>query len=291
MILNFFQTNRMNNGFNATSAFAKLGDQEQVALALSAGGKLEDAVYGYALGGHSNQLTAILSVHPELLNHAARGYARVDDEIETGKLSARNEMTIKQALLEGYAEASNITQVNAGILSRHYREYLPTIVKGLAAGNHPSVKQYAINPELQNIAISSAAQSGHVELVNALLAMQNIEISKLSKPLMMGAKIALGHALTGYSKGRYYEHIEALLKLNINPMLCLTAIADKDGLHGSDIQALCSNVSDEALRQSLLDLVKEHFGMDPKTMSKEDFSSDSALELLLETAKAVSRHP
>lgn len=291
MKLNFSQLNRMKQGLNAVRIFAKLGDEKQVASLLSAGGTLEDAVYGYALGGHTDQVNTLLKQHPQLLIYAAKGYARADNETEAEKLTTSGELEIKKALLEGYAQAANKTQISAAVRSRNNQQYISAIVKGLAEGDHNSVHQYAINEELQNTAITAAAQSGNVALVNELLALQDIALSKLlDKPIKPSVKLALGHALIGFSKGRHYEHIEALLKLNINPMLCLTTISNKGSIHASDIQSLCAHISDEALKHSLGELIKEHFGVDSQNL-KEDFSSDAELELLFDRAFAECNSP
>ena len=282
MKLNFCQLNRVKNGLNAVSILAQLGDEEQVLNLLSAGGNLGDAVYGYALGGHVNKVNAILKTHPDLLVHAAKGYARGENEIETEKLATSSEIALKKALLEGYAQAANTTQINAAVRSKNKVTYMPAIVAGLAQCGHSHVLlDYAINEELQNVAITAAALSGNVTLVNELLARQNIFSDQLSQQAMEpGIKTALGHALVGYSKGRHYEHVEELLKLNINPMLCLTAISDKESIHPSDIQSLTHHIADESLRESLLKLIEEHFGSKPG--EKEMFSDDSELERLLE---------
>ena len=288
MKLNFSQLNRKKKGLNAVSIFAKLGNNIQVDLLLNAGGKLEDAVYGYAFGKHRVQVDDILKKHPELIEQAAKGYARADDEIETEKLALKSELTIQKALLEGYAQAVNSTQINAALLSKSSQQCLPSIVTGLAECGHYSVHQYARNPELQNIAITAAAQSANSALVMQLLALQGIIISELSLPLQLNVKEALGHALIGYIKGRHFAYVEALLKLNINPMLCLTAISDQSSLHASDIQSLLRHVTDELQRKILIDLIQEQFGIDVSALEKEDFSSDMQLELLFENAFSES---
>ena len=196
MKLNFCQLNRVKNGLNAVSNFALLGDEEQVLNLLSVGGSLGDAVYGYALGGHVNKVNAMIETHPELILHAANGYARGGNEIETEKLATSSELTLKKALLEGYAQAANTTQINAAVRSRNNAAYMPVIVAGLAQSGHTqAVLKYAINEKLQNVAITAAALSGNVSLVNEILALQNISLDQLSQqPMDPGTKTALGHA-------------------------------------------------------------------------------------------------
>jgi hypothetical protein len=288
MNFNFSQLNRKKKGLNAVSIFAKLGNNTQVDLLLSEGGKLEDAVYGYAFGKHSPQVDNILKKYPEFTEQAAKGYARAGAEIETEKLSLISELAIQKALLVGYAQAGNTTHVNAALLSKNSQQYLPSIVTGLADCGYPEVHQYARNPELQNTAISAAAQSDNSALVIELLACQGIVMSELSLPLLLNVKEALGHALIGYIKGRHFAHVEALLKLNINPMLCLTAISDQSSIHASDIQSLLQHLTDESLRKILIDLIQEQFGIDACALEKEDFSSDAQLEQLFEIALAES---
>lgn len=290
MTLNFCQLNRVKNGLNAVSLFAQLGDEEQVLNLLSSGGSLGDAVYGYALGGHVTKVNAILKTHPELIIHAAKGYARGENEIETEKLATSSELTLKKALLEGYAQAGNATQINAAVRSRNNIAYMPAIVAGLAqCGHSQAVFQYATDEKSQNVAITAAALSGNITLVNELLALQNIFLEQLTQQsLDPGIKTALGHALVGYSKGRHYEQVEELLKFNINPMLCLTAISDKESIHPSDIHSLTHHISDKSLRESLLGLIEEHFWS--KLGGEEDFSNDSELERLLDHTKVKSEH-
>jgi hypothetical protein len=285
MKLNFCQLNRVKNGLNAVSMFAQLGDEEQVLDLLSAGGKKEDAIYGYALGGHVDKVNALLKTNPELITCAATGYARANNKIETEKLATSNDRSLKKALLEGYAEAANSTQIYAAIRSKHSQEYLSTLVTGLALVGHPQTFQFATNEKLQNLAITAAALSGNVILVNKLLALQDIFLDKLMLPLDTATKTALGHALVGYSKGRHYEHVEQLLAFDLNPMLCLTAISDTDRIHESDIHSLSHHIADQSRREALLDLIKVHFKSEPGEKN-QSFSSDSELERLLEISPA-----
>ncbi len=282
MRFNFCQLNRTKGGLNAVSAFAKFGKEEQVLELLSNGGKKEDAVYGYALGGYVKKVNDFLKSNPELIIHAAKGYARGNNEAETAKLRQRkggDGLTIKKALLEGYAQAANMTQSNAITSSRDRSSYMPTLVKGLAQAGHLLVLNYVTNEELQNVAITAAASSGDVDLVNQLLKLQDIILSELAKPLAPTAKCALGHALIGYSRGRHYEHIEHILALGVNPMLCLTAIFDEKNLHESDVQSLSAHICDTPLREHLLTLIKKHFAT--RIEKDRDFSNDSELEELL----------
>jgi hypothetical protein len=288
MKLNFSQLNRKKKGLNAVGIFAKFGHHTQVELLLNAGAKLEDAVYGYAFGKHRIQVDNILQTHPELIEQAAKGYARAGDEIETEKLAFKSQLAIQKALLVGYAQANNITYVNAALFSKSSEQYLPSIVTGLADCGHLEVHQYARNPELQNTAITAAAQSNNSALVIELLACQGIVMSALSPPLQLNVKEALGHALIGYGKGRHFAHVEDLLKLNINPMLCLTAISDQSSIHASDIQSLLQHLCDESLRQTVIAIIQEQFGINAGAQEKEDFSSDAQLELLFETALTES---
>lgn len=280
MKFNYCQLNRMQHGVRAVSIIASLKKTTEINDLLNSETTLADAVYGYALIGQTKQIDEILKNHPTLEPYAAMGYARAGHEDETEKLAKSYEIT--KALVKGYAQAANQTQINAALRSKNSREYLLTIVEGLAELGHTElVKQYAITTELQNSAITAAAHSGNVTLVNELLALQNIVLAELTTPIKPGAILPLGHALIGYSRGRHYKQVEPLLNLNINPMLCLTAITDENSsIHESDIQSLSEQIKNTPLRHSLLKLIKEHFGISAEQLETKDFSNDSELEQL-----------
>lgn len=281
MKLNFCQLNRVKNRLKAVSAFALLGDEEQVFDLLSAGGKKEDAIYGYSLGGHVDKVNALLKTNPELIIHAARGYARANNESETEQFVRSNDLALKKALLEGYAEAANSIHIDAAICSTNSHEYISTLVTGLASVGHPQTLQFTINENLQNLAINAAAVSGNVTFVDKLLALQDIFLDNLTLPLDSNIKTILGHALVGYSKGRHYQHVERLLSLELNPMLCLTAISDTDSIHESDIYSLSHHIADQSRREHLLELIKVNFRRE-QGENTDEFSSDSELDQLLE---------
>ena len=231
MKLNYYQLYWYRNGLNAVRIFAALNKTDEIATSLQYGASIIDTVYGYALGGHIEQVDAILGANAALINTAAIGYARANNVVAIAKLNNQYEPIIKTSLFKGYAQAANITQIYTATQCKHNAEYIASIVEGLAECGHADlVQQYAISTSLQNIAITAAAHAGNVKLVSDLLGLQNIILSNLTLPLNSSTSIALGHALIGYSKGRHYEYLESLLTFNLNPALCLTAITGKNGI-------------------------------------------------------------
>lgn len=62
---NAFELNYNERGFNLTILNASEGKKEEVDALLAEGGKLADAVYGYALGGRDALVAELLKQHPE----------------------------------------------------------------------------------------------------------------------------------------------------------------------------------------------------------------------------------
>lgn len=288
MTFSFHQLNVCKNGLTVLHLKAKLDDSSSIEEMLETGGSLSDVVYGFALGGHTDEVNKTLAEHPSLNVFAARGYARSGDSISASKLFRSNSDDVKKALLFGYAQNGNVTQINGAINSHNRSKYLPIIVEGLASGGHTKlVDQYAISTKLQNIAIAAAAKSGNEALVNHLLTKQEIDLSTISVPLSPAQQLALGNALRGYSEGRHFNHLEPFLSLGINPMLCLTAIAKGSSIDPSDAMALIDSIKGSDLKKSIKTLMQTLFksDIDKIDFDPSKFTSTEELESLLNIAK------
>jgi len=276
MTFSFNQQQTCQNGLNALRIIAKSGDLDAIEEQLTAGGNVADAVYGLAFGGHVDKVKTMIanySERTELPYFAAMGYARADREEAAGAMAKNNHADMKLAIVLGYAQSGNLTQINGAIRSQDAPKYLASIVAGLASGGHQTLlERFAISTELQNIAITAAAKSGNTALVNYLLSLQDINMLQLSETISPAQKQALGHALTGYSEGRHFAQIETLLSVGLNPMLCLTAIRNNSTIDASDAQALVDSVKKTELCVQLKELMKNHFSTDT---DKLDFDAES----------------
>lgn len=285
MTFNFSQLHHMKNGLNAVRIYAQLGNESAVDTYLGLGEPVADAVYGYALGGFTNKVNALLQKHPTLVNHAVTAYARANKPDAIDHLFVKDKSLLEEAALLGYAQAANMTQINAALKAKNKPHLLSIVVKGLAQCNHRElVMRYALSIAHQNIAIEAAAESGHAALVTALLASQSID---LATPVSIkeNQKSAIEHALVGYSYGRHYTLAAKLLAQNLNPMLCLTAIG-QNTIELSDLQALIISISDKTIQQKIITLAKNVFNTNYTAKNTGSLSDNLALDTLFHQAFA-----
>lgn len=269
MTISSYELNYFYNGLNLTAKTAYEGKKEEVDQLISDGGALADAAYGYAWGEHHTLVKNILDAHPELIEYAVTGYARAGNKEKIAEFSKQE--ALKHALVYGFALAGDETQIRAALNARNGTKYLPDIIKGLASANHMELLlNLAMSTKFYPIALRAAAKSGHVSLVKALLDQLSIDFDKLSKPLEIEIKTALGYVLQGYSEGRHFLEAAELLNLGVNPMFCLNSLENGQGkLDATDASYLLSAIKNPKLQDSMKELMESQCGLNLETLNSE----------------------
>lgn len=276
MPTSFYDLNLNKNAVNLVIVKAFLGDEDRVSELLDAGGSIEDAVYGFALGGHFKLVNNITDDKPDLKRFAARGYARGNHSEKVAELIS--DASLLEELLYGHAQAGNSTHVQAALNSRGGAKYLPVILEGLASTEQTELLLHLVKgTRFYTLALQSAAKSGHTDLVQRLFAAQSISLDELKSDatkLNHDIKVVLTYAMQGYIKGRHFEHASELLTIGLNPMHCLNALAKKGVIDANDASRLITAIDSETIQEQVKGLLTEQFAFDLETLDLSmDYSS------------------
>ncbi len=189
------------------------------------GGSLNNAVYGYGLGGYVDQCKDLVDrgasendavfglLSKKLVTEAAvykaaldtykvMGCARGGDTDKVNYMLLSNSRDIKCYAARGYGLAGNIPAIN-NLLTRN--KTMPSLVNeaiwGLAVENHEGIKPFLQNQEQNESAIQGYAYGGH-----------KLQVNKLLKEY----PLALKYALCGYAEGGHWDIVLHLLEQNKN---------------------------------------------------------------------------
>jgi len=178
-------------GYNAIKLLSAEGDTKSVDFLIGKfNANRNDAVMGYAMGGHVEQVNQLIAQGVSR-DRAVDGYARgghiklVNQQLEQGA-------NRKWAVL-GYAFRGDVDQVNQLIAQGASRDWA---VNGYAKGGH--IKQ--VNQQLEqgadrNFAVKGYAIYGYVEQVNQ----------------QIGQGASRNEAMTGYAFGGHVEQVNRLI--------------------------------------------------------------------------------
>ncbi len=252
------------NGMNLTSYLAEQGDDKAVQKLIALGGKLEDAVYGYAMAGNKEQLIDLLETCPQS-QHAAcigkmvRGFARTGrfDEI----YEVKDFRQYKDDLLIGLAQSGNQTKVTP-LLDRDITLFAK-VVEGYASCNQSQLLTKLIKgTSYYSLAIYHSTRSGHTELVKDLLGQCGIDpdyrFNNSTSPAPttikdINAYALLNSALKGYVAGRHFNEAVKLLERGASITQCVLDLKETNGLPSHELYfAFLAHVKDSALRETVL---------------------------------------
>ncbi len=190
-LINKFNANRD----NAVWGYAIGGHTEQVNALLAQGANRDDAIRGYAQGGHTEQVNALLAQGAKRHN-ANWGYAIGGHTAQVNALLAQGGN--RDDAVRGYAIGGHTEQVNALLAQGADRD---NAVRCYAVGGHTEqVNALLAQGANRNYAVRGYAFGGHTEQVNMLLA--------------QGAN--RNWALMGYAQGGHTEQVNALLAQGAN---------------------------------------------------------------------------
>ena len=257
------------DSLNITSRKAFDGKVADVDALLAAGATIDDAIYGFAFGGHIDRVRALLAAHPTRSEAAARGYARARNLVETERFLASDEL--KRGIVFGYAQAGNEVQVRAALNSTGGSKYLPDVLSGLAStGQSALLLELVDGSKYYRLALKAAAKAGHAALVEQLLEKLSIHLGTLKRstaPIAKDILPFLKTALEGYSEGRHFEEAILLMELGVPPMSCLTTLSPKGTIDPTDANLLVSLAKNPDINANLRTRIKEQFGLDVDTVT------------------------
>jgi hypothetical protein len=243
------------NGVNRLIQHAFEGDERRVNELLSAGGALEDAIFGFAWGQQEDLL---------------KRYFRGDDQCvrasEMGKACREGDVTFtkepsdeaKKAFVQGLARVGDERQVRAALNAR-WADYLDEVVTGYASRGHQDLLLNILQGTTKRpFALEIAAKHGHVALVETLLQQQGIDLSS-SQEKSTAQTAYLNHALIGYSQGRHFQQALNLVRMGANPMFCLQNLIEQSSLKIAilDAELLLAFTESEEEKDHLLSLIEE----------------------------------
>lgn len=249
------------NGKNLVSYLAEQGNDNAVQKLIALGGKLEDAVYGYALAGNTEQLAKLLEICPTsqlavCMGKMVRGFARANlfDEV----YAIKEYRQYKNDMLIGLAQSGNQVKVTS-LLDRDISLFAQ-VVEGYASGNQGQLLTKLIKgTSYYPLAIYHAARSAHTDLVNDLLGQCGINsdyrfngvTSPSSKDI--NAYALLNWALKGYVVGRHFKDAVKLLERGASVTQCVLDLKDVNGLPSHELYfAFLAHINEPALRGMVL---------------------------------------
>lgn len=230
------------NGLNLVSHLAMQGENEVVERCIGFGGKVEDAIYGYALAGNTTIVNSFIERASEdkiiqYTKSAVRGFARANNSASIQALAQyRN---YKEDRLLGLAQAGKkeevtaIVDYNIGLFS--------FAVKGYADCNHAVLLEKLIQgTSSYPLAIYHAARAGHSDLVNNLLAQCGVDSKDLTFSTEMlsesgnsikeiDAYALLNQAVRGYVAGCHFREAAQMLARGASVSLCISELDQLQG--------------------------------------------------------------
>lgn len=256
------------DGLNLTSYLAQEGHDEAVQHVMTLGGKIEDAIYGYALAGNSSQVEALCAQcsPPQqafAVGSAMTGYARAGNLASI--LAISNYSDYMADILLGAAQAGDASKVKS-ILSSHIN-LLPKAVEGYADCNHEELLSKLIKGKsFYPLAIYCAARSGHVDLVGALLLQCGVGADYTSHLLRstssnldtnareIKAYSLINQALKGYIAGCHFNEALVMIARGANISQGLATLHHADDECSLDLYiALLAHNKDKKINQALLE--------------------------------------
>ena len=271
-------------------------ENDEIVKLIDLGGKVEDAIYGFAFAGNVRQVKRLLEGCPEAqktfyIGYAIKGYARA------GNFDAIYEIPNYQDSMKdmviGLAQAGNKEKLQP-ILDKNIKLFAQT-VEGYAEGNHQSlliklIKGTSFYPK----AIFYAARSGHTTLVNALLKDCGVSVdfkveslngdgsSTLKSQSQINAYSLLNYAVKGYASGGHFKEVAALLERGASISQCIFSIQDGNGLYHLDpFYVLLSYVKNEDIASKVLDQIKIRFSISEKDILSQDMARFQKIKNLM----------
>ncbi|WP_133130311.1 hypothetical protein [Legionella yabuuchiae] len=280
MPITSYELNYHQNGCNLLIKKGVEGNEKAVDELVSQGGKLTDAVYGYALGGHEELVEKVLEDHLKLIQAAAKGYARAQNIAQITKL--RSNEALKASLVFGFAQAGDESQVRAALNARNGTQYLPIVLEGLASTGHKELLcELITGTHYYNTALKAAAKSRHHDLVKVLLARLNINLDEPASTVSFSeaTQDALAYVLQGYSEGRHFTEAAEILSRGINPMHCLNALSPSGSLDLTDASLLLSSIDNDRIKTKVSSLMARQFDLNVDALDSAPKARLAAAEL------------
>jgi hypothetical protein len=254
------------NGINLMSYLAMKNQDEAVRRMVDLGGKISDAIYGYAMAGNIDKVNELINNASKLelndcIASAIRAFARRGDFDHLQSMN--NYKNFKVARIIGLAEGEKKLEVT-NILDTNINLF-PYVVEGYAIGNHGTcLKKLIKGTSFYPLAIYHAARSGHSTLVNELLMDCGVNIDFILSPLNenkhstekrsnIAAYSLLNEAANGYLAGCHFSDASAILTRGASVTLCFSELDWSNGLPNHEIyMALLAHIEDQKIREEVL---------------------------------------
>ncbi len=198
---------RYYNEHNVISLLAKEGDIDSVNFLLNKfKANLNDAVFGYACGGHVDAVNKLLAEGASI-DYAIRGYAYAGQVDMVNKLLAQGTRVCVAIAIQGYALGGHVDEINKLIevpCPDFYRE--EAICSYAFRGQVDEVNKLLLKQGGSYdycMAIEGYAYGGHIDEVNKLI--NDPSLSKLEK------KTYRLSAIRGYALGGYVDEVNTLI--------------------------------------------------------------------------------
>lgn len=235
------------NGHNNISYAAFTNNLDLIAACKPYTNDMGSEIYGYACANNNVKVEQHLQDFRMYLSDAIKGFATCDDL--THLYSKKPVQAFKNALLEGFAQASQVTKVTH-LLNRsaetndiNYESHFQSTIKGYASKNNKSELLELISGTNQfPIAVFEAAKNGHKNLVENLLKTQ---------PLLRN------QAIEGYCQGQHYLALSEFLNSHSDIAFAISALLGS-APHKAPLLLLLIHTDNEIVFDNILLTIKTY---------------------------------
>lgn len=231
-----FYTN--NQGMTLAADLVHERDQRHSDDLLANSINIPGVIYGLGFGNHFTLLQALLEKYPQYTNYGVMGLARGRHHEHSREL-AGDDKTLKQARIEGYAQAHDAEQVNFALSSQEGAQYLLPAIRGYAAyGNDTDALMKLLSRSRYYLdAMLVAAECGNADVVEQICNHLHIDLTQVpDKPVFtpglesdtssLNKLHTFNSLLHAYAKGRHYKQAAALIERGVSLSFCISGFED-----------------------------------------------------------------
>ncbi|MBN9229957.1 MAG: hypothetical protein BGO90_15040 [Legionella sp. 40-6] len=252
----------LNLNFNGENLAVKLAYEhhdKEVNYLIAEGGNKKDAIYGYAWGGHFEDVETLYREHKELIPFAVAGYCRGGFNDKALRLIAANpdiEEEVKKNAVYGYAQAGNKRHVLMALKSSP--KYLLMAILGAASTNQKEwLTELLAGTNYYPQAIQEAAKNGHFTLYKELINCLGVQIQPaitMNQETVNCLKY-LNIALKGCISGAHIEEVAHLIKLGANPAYAVNELFIDGAIRVEDLSILLASINSAEMRQKIVSII------------------------------------
>lgn len=251
----------LNYNFNGENLLIKLAYEhhcDEVNFLIREGSNIKDAIYGYAWGGHFEEVEHLYKENPELIPFAVAGYCRggFSDKIMLLISSYKDmEEEIKKNAVYGYAQAGNKRQVLMALKSS---KYILMAILGAASTNQKEwLTDLLTGSKYYSQVIQEAAKNGHFSLYKDLINSLGIQIhpSFTVNQMKVDCLKYMNIALKGCINGGHLEEAAHVISLGANPAYAVTELITEGTITQEDATLLLAHINSDEIRKKVLSII------------------------------------